>query len=84
MSEMTRIEVRLPQLSMGMSDAEIIEWQVAVGDEVAPGDELVEIDAEKAQVMVEAPSGGTVVEILVGPGDVIAVRDVICVLEGAA
>jgi pyruvate dehydrogenase E2 component (dihydrolipoamide acetyltransferase) len=78
-----RIEVRLPQLSMGMSDAEILEWQVAVGDQVAEGDDLVEIDAEKAQVMVPAPAPGTIVELTASPGDVLAVRDVLCILEGA-
>jgi pyruvate dehydrogenase E2 component (dihydrolipoamide acetyltransferase) len=78
-----RIEVRLPQLSMGMSDAEILEWQVAVGDHVAEGDDLVEIDAEKAQVMVPSPCPGTVVELVADPGDVLAVRDVLCVLDGA-
>lgn len=78
-----RIEVRLPQLSMGMSDAEILEWQVAVGDAVSEGQELVEIDAEKAQVMVESPNAGTVVELLAQPGDVIEVRALLCVLEAA-
>ena len=77
-----RIEVRLPQLSMGMSDAEILDWQVAVGDAVAEGDDLVEVDAEKAQVMVPSPSAGTVLELAAEPGDVVAVREVLCVLEG--
>jgi pyruvate/2-oxoglutarate dehydrogenase complex dihydrolipoamide acyltransferase (E2) component len=82
--EMTMpIEVRLPQLSMGMSDAEIIDWQVVRGDTVAEGDDLVEVDAEKAQVMIPAPSAGTVVEIHAQPGDVVEVRGLLCVLEAA-
>lgn len=77
------IEVRLPQLSMGMSDAEVLEWQVEVGDTVAAGQDLVEIEAEKAQVMVEAPSAGTIDEIAAEPGDTVVVRDLLCVIEAA-
>ncbi len=79
-----RIEVRLPQLSMGMSDAEVLEWQVEVGDVVAAGDDLVEVEAEKAQVMIEAPGPGTVDEIAAEPGETVLVRDLLCVIEEAA
>ena len=63
-----RTEVRLPQLSMGMSDAEIVEWFVADGDAVEAGQDLVEIEAEKASVVVPAPVGGTCVDDRPGPG----------------
>lgn len=79
-----RIEVRLPQLSMGMSDAEVIEWSIKVGDAVTEGDDLVEVEAEKAQIMVPAPASGTIAEICADPGDAVAVRGMLCVIEGAA
>ncbi|MFL6119010.1 lipoyl domain-containing protein [Actinophytocola sp.] len=78
---MARHEVRLPQLSMGMSDAEIVDWYVADGEEVAEGADLVEIEAEKARQVITAPYAGTVRELRGDSGDVIEVRDLLCVIE---
>jgi 2-oxoisovalerate dehydrogenase E2 component (dihydrolipoyl transacylase) len=75
------VEVRLPQLSMGMSDAEIIDWLVADGDHVGAGDDLVEIEAEKATAVVPAPQAGVVRDLRVEAGDVVEVRHVLCVIE---
>lgn len=76
-----RHEVRLPQLSMGMSDAEIIDWYVEDGEQVAEGADLVEIEAEKARQVITAPHGGVVRDLRGDAGDVIEVRDLLCVIE---
>jgi pyruvate/2-oxoglutarate dehydrogenase complex dihydrolipoamide acyltransferase (E2) component len=76
-----RIEVKLPQLSMGMSDADVIEWMVAEGDKVEEGQEIVEIEAEKARTAVPSPASGTVVEIVAQPEDTVEVQEVLCHLE---
>ncbi len=76
-----RIEVKLPQLSMGMSDAEVIEWMVAEGDTVAEGQEIVEIEAEKARTGVPSPAAGRIVEIVAQPEDTVEVQEVLCHLE---
>ena len=76
-----RIEVKLPQLSMGMSDADVIEWMVAEGDKVEEGQEIVEIEAEKARTAVPSPAAGVVVEIVAQPEDTVEVQEVLCHLE---
>jgi pyruvate/2-oxoglutarate dehydrogenase complex dihydrolipoamide acyltransferase (E2) component len=76
-----KIEVKLPQLSMGMSDAEIIEWMVAEGDTVTEGQEIVEIEAEKARTGVPSPAAGRIVEIVAQPEDTVEVQEVLCHLE---
>ena len=78
---MARHEVRLPQLSMGMSDAEIIDWYVEDGEEVPEGADLVEIEAEKARQVITAPQAGVVRELQGDSGDVIEVRDLLCIIE---
>lgn len=78
---MARIEVRLPQLSMGMSDAEIVDWFVEEGDEVTADADLVEIEAEKARQVIPAPVTGIVRELQGDGGDVVEVREVLCVIE---
>ena len=79
-----RIEVKLPQLSMGMSDADVIEWMVAEGDKVEEGQEIVEIEAEKARTAVPSPAAGVVVEIVAQPEDTVEVQEVLCHLETAS
>jgi pyruvate/2-oxoglutarate dehydrogenase complex dihydrolipoamide acyltransferase (E2) component len=75
------VEVRLPQLSMGMSDAEIVEWYVEEGDRVAEGGDLVEVEAEKASTVIPSPSAGVVHALKVEEGDVVEVRAVLCLIE---
>ena len=49
----------LPDLGEGLTEAEIIEWQVAVGDMVAIDQLVVEVETAKAVVDVPCPYAGT-------------------------
>jgi len=73
-------EIRLPQLSMGMSDAEVVEWYVAEGATVEEGADLVEIEAEKAREVLPAPVSGTLTKIVAAPGDIVDVRGLLGVI----
>ena len=81
---MARVEVRLPQLSMGMSDADIMEWLVGVGDRVAEAQEIVEVQTAKVAVAIPSPSAGVVVEIVAETGSSVDVHEVLCVLKAPA
>ncbi|MBB6170991.1 pyruvate dehydrogenase E2 component (dihydrolipoamide acetyltransferase) [Nocardiopsis mwathae] len=63
----------LPDLGEGLTEAEIVGWRVAVGDEVAVDEPVVEVETAKASVEVPCPFGGRVVALHGGPGEVIAV-----------
>ena len=76
-----RVEVRLPQWGMGMSEGIITEWFKKVGDPVREDEPLAEIESEKAAQELESPATGILVEILAEPGDAIAVRTVIAIIE---
>ena len=41
-------EFRMPDLGEGVAEGEIVRWLVAVGEEVAEDDLLVEIQTDKA------------------------------------
>jgi acetyl-CoA carboxylase biotin carboxyl carrier protein len=49
--------------------------EVAVGDTVAPGDEVVILESMKMEMPVEAEVAGTVVEILCASGDAVGEGD---------
>lgn len=76
-----RVSVKLPQLSMGMSDAEIVQWHVEVGQRIGEGEDLVDVESEKAVTAVPAPISGTVLELAGDVGDVIDVRGLLAVLD---
>jgi 2-oxoisovalerate dehydrogenase E2 component (dihydrolipoyl transacylase) len=63
----------LPDVGEGLTEAEILSWQVAVGDTVTVNQVLVEIETAKAAVELPSPYAGTVLELLAEPGATIAV-----------
>ena len=50
--------IPMPRLSDAMERGTIVRWLRAEGDEVRPGDELVEIETDKATMVYEAEAGG--------------------------
>lgn len=54
------IEVRIPQLSMSMTDGVISEWLVENGTAVEEGTPLYSLENDKATQEIEAPASGTV------------------------
>lgn len=60
---MSELVFRLPDLGEGLTEAEVIEWQVAVGDTVAVDQHVVVVETAKATVEVPCPYGGRVLTL---------------------
>jgi pyruvate/2-oxoglutarate dehydrogenase complex dihydrolipoamide acyltransferase (E2) component len=73
-------EFKLPDLGEGLTEGEVARWLVAVGDEIAEDDPLVEIQTDKATVEIPSPAAGTVSRILVAEGEVVPVGTVLVVI----
>ena len=58
------VDVTMPRLSDTMTEGTISAWHKAVGDTVAAGEDLVDVDTDKATVSHEAPHSGVLVEVL--------------------
>jgi 2-oxoisovalerate dehydrogenase E2 component (dihydrolipoyl transacylase) len=69
----TRQVFRLPDLGEGLTEAEIVEWKVAVGDAVEVDQVVVEVETAKAAVEVPVPYAGTVLELHAEAGAVLDV-----------
>ena len=78
---MARLEVRLPQWGMGMNEGTVLQWYKEIGDTVAEGEPLAEIETAKATGDLEAPAAGTLVEIVAAVDTEVPVGDVLCVLQ---
>jgi pyruvate/2-oxoglutarate dehydrogenase complex dihydrolipoamide acyltransferase (E2) component len=62
------IEILMPEVAEGVTEATIVHWNVEVGQHVTKGELLFEVMTDKATLEVDAQSDGTIVEILV-PAD---------------
>ena len=58
----------MPALSPTMSMGNVGTWQKKIGDEISPGDVLVEIETDKAQMDFECQEEGYLAKILVETG----------------
>jgi len=63
----------LPDVGEGLTEAEIVEWRVAVGDAVEVNQTIVEIETAKSLVDLPSPWTGTVSALLVEPGTTVDV-----------
>ncbi|MSV45639.1 MAG: 2-oxo acid dehydrogenase subunit E2, partial [Actinobacteria bacterium] len=52
-------EIVMPRLSDSMEEGTIVRWLKRDGDEVARGEELVEIETDKATMAYESDTAGT-------------------------
>jgi pyruvate dehydrogenase E2 component (dihydrolipoamide acetyltransferase) len=68
-------DIVMPRLSDSMEEGTVLRWLKSVGDEVAVGEELVEIETDKANMVYESDLAGTVVEVLAQEGDTLEVGE---------
>ena len=66
---MSAVEIVMPRLSDAMEQGTIVRWLKQVGDQVDVGDELVEVETDKATVIYEAEVSGLLSAILVREGE---------------
>lgn len=66
-------EFRLPDLGEGLTEAEVVTWLVAPGDDVSLNQTLAEVETAKAIVELPSPYAGTVSALHAEAGETIAV-----------
>lgn len=72
--------VQMPKWGLAMQEGTVREWHVAIGEVVAAGAPLCDIETAKITNEFEAPEAGIVARLLAAPGDVVAVGRPIAVL----
>jgi pyruvate dehydrogenase E2 component (dihydrolipoamide acetyltransferase) len=75
-------DIVMPRLSDSMEEGTILQWFKQVGDEVAVGDELVEIETDKANMAYESDVAGELTEILVQEGETVPIGTPIARVDG--
>jgi pyruvate dehydrogenase E2 component (dihydrolipoamide acetyltransferase) len=66
-------DIVMPRLSDSMEEGTILTWLRKVGDEIEVGDEIVEIETDKANMAYESDVAGTLTEILAQEGETLPI-----------
>ena len=78
---MARIAIAMPKLGYDMESGKVAGWLRNVGDNIARGDPIAEIETDKATVEIEAHASGKLVEIVAAVGAELPVGAVIGYLD---
>ncbi|MGZ3837087.1 MAG: pyruvate dehydrogenase complex dihydrolipoamide acetyltransferase [Flavisolibacter sp.] len=72
--------VLMPRLSDTMTEGVIAAWHKKVGDPVKKGEVLADIETDKATMELESYKNGKLLYQGAGPGEKIAVNDLLCII----
>src|SRR3954471_16719794 len=74
-------QFKLPDVGEGLTEGEILQWLVAVGDTVTVNQPLCEVETAKAAVELPSPFAGTVAELLFEAGTMVDVGTPIITID---
>ena len=72
--------ILLPRMGYDMQEARIVQWLKAEGDQVSLGDEIAELETDKAIIPMPSVGSGMLLKIVVPEGDTVPVGQLIAVL----
>jgi multifunctional 2-oxoglutarate metabolism enzyme len=67
------VEVTLPEMGESVTEGSVVELRKRAGDYVQEGDTLLDVTTDKVDVEIPAPASGSILNVLVAPGDTVAV-----------
>jgi dihydrolipoamide dehydrogenase len=73
-------EVTMPQLSDTMTEGTVVKWHKKEGDKIRSGEEIADVETDKATMPMESFESGTLAVIKVKEGEKIAVGGVLAVV----
>jgi 2-oxoglutarate dehydrogenase E2 component (dihydrolipoamide succinyltransferase) len=76
-------DVIMPQMGESIAEGTITRWIKNVGDTVSRDEPLFEISTDKVDAEIPSPAAGTLTEILVQPGQTVAVNTVVARIGAA-
>ena len=74
------LEMKVPSPGESISEVEIASWLVKDGDYVEKDQTIAEVDSDKATLELPAEAAG-VITLKAAEGDVVAVGDVVCLID---
>ena len=78
------VEIRVPAVGESVVEGTVLRWYKQVGESVATGDPLVELETDKISVDIPADRNGVLQSISKGEGETVSVGDVLGTLDETA
>lgn len=76
-----KTEVVMPQMGESVAEGTVTKWLKQVGDKVERDEPLFELTTDKVDADVPSPVEGTLIEILVHPGQTVEVNALVAVID---
>src|SRR5262249_49137146 len=73
-------EITMPQLSDTMTEGTVVKWHKREGDKVKSGEEIADVETDKAVMPMEACESGTLAVILAKEGTKVKVGEMLGVI----
>jgi len=73
-------DITMPQLSDTMTEGTVVKWHKKEGDKIKSGDELADVETDKATMPMEAFDSGTLAVILIKEGEKVKVGEALGVI----
>jgi 2-oxoglutarate dehydrogenase E2 component (dihydrolipoamide succinyltransferase) len=74
-------EVRFPKYGMSTVEVDVSAIHIEVGQVIAVGDPLIDVETDKVETTLESELAGVVTSIAVELGRTYEVGDVVCVID---
>ena len=75
------MDIILPNIGETVDEGKVIKWLKQVGDQVADGDVVCEVETDKSTMEVPTTIAGTIKEIKVKEGEIVPVGSILAVVE---
>jgi 2-oxoisovalerate dehydrogenase E1 component len=75
--------ITMPFGDLTVSEGKLVKWYRRLGDSVAQGDHVADIETDKAVVEIESPASGILAEILARDGAIVAMGSPIGIVREA-
>ena len=73
----------MPKWGLSMKEGTVAAWLMDEGDEISPGEEVLEVETEKISSAVESPDGGILRRLVAEEGETLSVGAILGVLADA-
>src|SRR5580704_5239082 len=67
----------MPQLGESIAEGTIVKWLKQPGDAVKKDENILLISTDKVEAEIPSPTAGVLIDIIVGPGETVAVGTVL-------
>jgi 2-oxoglutarate dehydrogenase E2 component (dihydrolipoamide succinyltransferase) len=71
------VDVIMPQMGESIAEGTLVKWLKNVGDKVDRDEPLFEISTDKVDAEIPSPSAGTLLEVIVQPGQTVEINTVV-------